>query len=65
MSEPALRVEEVHKSTVLCHLGNIAYRTGKRKLEFDGETERFVNDDEANKLVKRVYREPWVVPENV
>ena len=36
-----------------------------RKLEFDASTETFVNDPEANHLLKRVYRDPWVVPEKV
>jgi predicted dehydrogenase len=36
-----------------------------RKLEFDAKTERFVNDDEANALLTRKYRAPFVVPEKV
>jgi hypothetical protein len=36
-----------------------------RKLEFDPKTEKFVNDKEADKLLTRDYREPFVVPEIV
>ncbi|MBO93397.1 MAG: dehydrogenase [Opitutales bacterium] len=36
-----------------------------RHLKFDGETESFVGDDEANKLLTREYRKPFVVPEKV
>ena len=57
-------VEEVHLSTLLCHYGNISYRLG-RKLKIDPKTEGFVDDAEASRLVKRQYRQPWVVPENV
>jgi len=57
-------VEEGHLSAALVHMANISYRTG-RKLHFDPKTERFVNDDEANGLLKRNYREPFVIPENV
>jgi len=55
---------EGHLSAALCHLANISYRTG-RKLAFDPQRERFVNDAEANALVSRRYREPFVVPEKV
>jgi predicted dehydrogenase len=57
-------IEKVHYSTLLSHYGNIAYRTG-RKLTIDPETEGFVNDDEANALVKRTYRDPWTIPDEV
>jgi len=36
-----------------------------RKLEFDGETEQFKNDPDANKLLTRAYRAPFVVPDRV
>jgi len=62
---PNADIEEGHLSTLLCHLGNISYRVGNRRLLFDSTTETFVNDDEANKLVKRTYREPYVVPDKV
>jgi predicted dehydrogenase len=58
-------VNEGHLSTAMMHLGNIAYRTGK-KLTFDGKTERFVNDDEANSyLTRKEYRKPYLLPEAV
>lgn len=57
-------IEEGHKSAVLCHLANISYRLG-RSLEFDPQTERFVGDDEANAMLSRQYRAPFVVPEKV
>jgi predicted dehydrogenase len=62
--QPNADIEKAHLSTLLCHYGNIAYRVG-RTLAIDHQTEGFVDDAEANALVKRTYREPWVVPENV
>jgi len=62
--KPRADIELGHKSTLLSHYGNIAYRTGRR-LTIDPATEGFVNDDGANAYVKRQYREPWVVPEEV
>jgi hypothetical protein len=58
-------VNEGHLSTSMMHLGNIAYKTG-RKLIFDGQSERFVNDDEANSyLTRKEYRKPYLLPEEV
>jgi predicted dehydrogenase len=57
-------IEEGHLSSALPHLANIAYRVG-RKLKFDGKTEKFVSDAEADKLLTREYRAPYVVPEKV
>ncbi|HWG41662.1 MAG TPA: Gfo/Idh/MocA family oxidoreductase [Gemmataceae bacterium] len=61
---PNADIEEGHKSTRLCHLGNIAYRTGRR-LTFDAATETFRGDAAANSLLGRTYRTPFVVPEKV
>jgi predicted dehydrogenase len=55
---------EGHMSAALGHLGVISYRTG-RKLQFNPVSERFVNDPEADKLLTREYRKPYVVPEKV
>ena len=55
-------IEEGQLSTTLCHLGNISYRVG-RSVKFDGTTERFVGDEEADKLLSRTYRAPYQLPE--
>ena len=57
-------IEEDHLSSAYCHLGNIAYRLG-RKLAINPSTESFVNDPEADALLSRVYRAPFVVPDQV
>jgi hypothetical protein len=43
------------------HLGNIAYRLGRR-LNWDGDKQQFINDKEANAFVKAKYRAPWKLP---
>jgi predicted dehydrogenase len=56
-------IEVGHRSSVLPHLGNISYRLG-RELTFDGHKEKFVNDPEADKHLRRgEYREPYLVPD--
>jgi len=50
-----------HVASSMTHLGNIAWRMD-RKLKFDGVAERFIGDDEANKLLSRTYRAPWSLP---
>lgn len=57
-------IEEGFYSCALVHLGNIAYRLG-RTLEFDPATMRFPRDAEANAMLTRDYRAPFVIPENV
>jgi hypothetical protein len=47
-------------SATLCHLANIAYRVG-RKLDWDPARKRFVNASDADKLLTRDYRKPYVV----
>jgi len=43
------------------HLGNIAYRLGRR-LYWDGENQMFVNDAEADAFASVKYRKPWELP---
>ena len=57
-------IEEGAASTVLVHLANISYRLG-RTLRFDANTMTVTGDSEANKLLTRDYRKPFVVPERV
>ncbi|MEZ5401447.1 MAG: Gfo/Idh/MocA family oxidoreductase [Bryobacteraceae bacterium] len=51
-------------SAAFCHLANISYRLG-RKLEIDPGAQRFRSDDEANRMLTRNYRAPYVVPQKV
>lgn len=57
-------IETGYKSSALAHLGNIAYRLGRR-LNFDPVTENFKGDSEANAMLKGHYRTPFMVPEIV
>jgi predicted dehydrogenase len=45
-------------------LDKTTYRMG-RTLKFDPKAERFIGDDEANKLLTQEYRRPFVVPQEV
>jgi predicted dehydrogenase len=58
-------VEQGHLSACLVHFGNIAFRVGNRQLLFDGENERFIGNDDANKLLKTSYRDNYKIPEQV
>ncbi|MCD6355409.1 MAG: Gfo/Idh/MocA family oxidoreductase [Prolixibacteraceae bacterium] len=55
---------EGHLSTSLCHLGNIASRL-KRTLYFNPNTEKFVNDEEADTYLTKIYRPPFLLPQSV
>jgi hypothetical protein len=50
-----------HVSSVMCHAGNISWRTGK-KLRFDSKTETF-DDNEANQFVGREHRKGFELPD--
>jgi predicted dehydrogenase len=51
-------IEDGQKSTLLCHLGNIAWRTG-HTVNFDPDTRKITGDDEASALWARKYRDGW------
>ena len=51
-------IEEGQKATLYCHLGNIAWRTG-RTIDFDAQTRKIKNDRQAGKLWRREYRRGW------
>jgi predicted dehydrogenase len=54
-----------HLSASLAHLGNIACRVS-RTLRVDAAGEQVPGDDEANRLLRRTYREGhWAVPKGV
>jgi len=57
-------VQTGHLSSALAHLGNISYRLG-RQLDFDPVAERFIGDEDANNMLSREYRPPYILPEKV
>jgi predicted dehydrogenase len=59
--KPTICPAEVgHRSATICHLGNIGYRL-RRPLRWDPAQEKFLGDDEANKLLSREMRAPWTL----
>ena len=64
MSDLTCDIEQGYYSTVLPLISNISYRLG-RNLQFDGKTEKFVDDMEADKMLTRDYRKPYVVEDTV
>ncbi len=55
-------IEEGFYSCALIHLANISYRLG-RTIDFDPETQEILNDREAQAMMTREYRAPFIVPE--
>ncbi|MBN2762489.1 MAG: Gfo/Idh/MocA family oxidoreductase [Bacteroidales bacterium] len=53
-------VEDMHRTSTLTHIGNIAMKL-QRKLKWDPVNEEFINDFEANSMRNRVGRAPWVL----
>jgi predicted dehydrogenase len=60
--KPVADIEEGYISTTCCILGNIALQLG-RTLAWDPVKGQVAQDDDANRLLRRPYRQPWVHPE--
>jgi predicted dehydrogenase len=61
-SKPVADIEEGYISTASCILANLSMQLG-RTLTWDAQKQRVVGDAEANKLLRRPYRRPWVHPQ--
>jgi predicted dehydrogenase len=59
---PISDIEQGHISSSSCILANVAMQLG-RTLNWDPKTHTVVGDDEANRLLQRPYRKPWVHPD--
>jgi predicted dehydrogenase len=64
--KPVADIEEGYISTASCILANLSMGLG-RTLAWDPKTGRVIGDEQANALLARKYRAPWVhpTPENV
>lgn len=60
-SQPVADIEQGHISTASCILANLSQQLG-RSLTWDAQRQQVVGDDEANGLLARPYRAPWVHP---
>jgi len=58
-------IEQGHHSSTLAHLANLALRVGNKQLVFDTQAETFLNNNDANKLLKPAYRKHYRIPEQV
>lgn len=59
---PIADIEQGHISTASCLLANISMQTG-RPIVYDPVNRQIVGDAEANSLLARPYRSPWVHPD--
>ncbi|MBN2272453.1 MAG: Gfo/Idh/MocA family oxidoreductase [Sedimentisphaerales bacterium] len=59
---PVSDIEEGYITATSCILANIAMTLG-RTLTWDPDKGQVANDDEANNLLRRPYREPWTHPD--
>jgi predicted dehydrogenase len=58
---PVADIEQGYISTASCILANLAMRLG-RTLNWDAEKQQVAGDEEANRLLQRPYRQPWIHP---
>lgn len=59
---PAASIDIGANTAQIAILGNIAFKTGRR-LYWDGDARKFINDDEANSHLVPEYRSPWKLPQ--
>jgi predicted dehydrogenase len=61
-SKPVADIEQGYISTASCILGNLSMKLG-RSLQWDAASQSVVGDEEANRLLARSYRSPWLHPD--
>ncbi len=59
--QPVKNLEVGHHVSTVAHLGNVALRAG-RKIYWDHQKERVLDDREADRLIGVEYRKPWKLP---
>jgi len=61
-TKPVADIEQGYISSASCILANLSMRLN-RTLAWDAQDQRVIGDEEANRLLRRPYRQPWVHPE--
>ena len=60
--KPVADIEQGYISTTSCILANLSMKLG-RTLQWDPVKQEIAGDAEANRLLRRPYRKPWLHPE--
>jgi predicted dehydrogenase len=58
---PVCDIETGYRSTAMSLLGMLSLKLG-RSVQWDGENDTIVGDEEACRLLRRQYRDPWQYP---
>ena len=59
---PVCPIWEAHHVASAAHLANAAFRSGRSEVTFDPKSEKIVGAPDADSLLHRIYREPWILP---
>jgi len=59
-AETVCNIDVAVQADIICHISDIAIRL-EQKLKWDPKTERFVNNDAANRRLSRPMRSPWTL----
>lgn len=63
--QPPGNIEQAHLSSTLIHMASIAHRTGNRQLLFDSKNAKFIDNDNAEKLIDVAYRDNYTLPSKI
>lgn len=61
-SKPVADIEQGYISTATSIMANLSMKLGGRTLVWDQEKQKFINDPEADRLMRRPYRAPYKHP---
>ena len=59
---PIHPIWDAHHAASMAHLANAAFRSGLSQLKYDRDAELIIGQPQANALLRRAYRSPWVLP---
>ena len=63
--KPNADIIQGHKSASLIHLANLSHRVGNKQLFYNSKEGIIENSEEANRISKGSYREPFIIPEKI